>query len=153
MYYALAALFVVFIFWLCAVCCSAKEPVIAPEPLDPKRLLRALKGAENWDGLSIGRAGEKGALQWREETWFQFSTKPFHYCLGKTPYARAELAEAEERYIQWLMHACRVLGRKPTPYLVGQIHTAGFGKVESGNVGAAKRDFAQRVSNLYYDER
>lgn len=156
--YILSALFV---FGVCgfAVClCKAAShegPItIPPEPkIQVKRMARSLAQTENWNGVSRGKSGERGRLQWKERTWRDFSTKPFFWAEGRTLAAQLEVESAEERYVIWLIHSCSTIGRKATPYTVALIHTAGFGVVETGHPSAAKKDFAQRCQNLYEDDK
>lgn len=143
---------------LCKVAARAddaiiKYRVIDPEPINLSKLHSALKGIEAWDGRSVGRAGERGPLQMKRTTWYDFSDRPHSWAAGGNPIRDAEAKRAETQYVLWLIEVCnKQIGRKPTPYMVGLIHNAGCGTVEHGRPNAHQRDFAQRVENLYYEK-
>lgn len=147
--YVLSIVFILAIFLVAFKTCSARQP---EEEINFDRMIDAIKGAENWDGRSIGAAGELGPMQFRSSTWFDYSSKPFHWALGRTPLAKEELDLASHRHIQRLLHYCSILGKTPTPYLVALLHTAGFGAVRTKTCSAAKKDFAERAANLYHEK-
>ncbi len=118
-------------------------------PINVRILTIAIAKAENWDGKSIGAAGERGRLQFTATTWFKFSHKPHHWAERRSPDMKKESDAVEFEYIMELQDECRKMGRAVTPYMIALLHNAGGPTVASNKVPAAKRDFAQRALNLY----
>ena len=113
---------------------SRAQPIVyqkftAP-PLDIPRLIAAIKEVENWDGHTRGRMGEWGPMQMRPAIWKVY-------------------ANDEAGYIAKLMGEATSLGRRPTPWLIGLLHNAGYPAVASQRAMALKLDFASRVENVY----
>lgn len=149
-----AAAFIVALF---VVYCISTNPAKAQEIVYPNysntinlRLqVLALAGAENWDGHAIGAARERGRLQFKASTWYQFSCKPHTWAERRTEEAIVECDRVETTYILELMTELRIMGRIPTPYLVALMHNAGGPVVASGRWPADKKDFASRAANIY----
>lgn len=100
--------------------------------LDIDYMIRAIKLAENWDGKTPGQMGEWGPMQMRPAIYKQFGND-------------------ERGYIRELFKECAKLRKRPTAWLVGLLHNAGYPAVRDHKAMAAKMDFAQRVENLYND--
>lgn len=126
----------------------SKADVIQPPPLNIDRLIKAIADAEDSRG-KIGVHGERGRLQFTATRWYQLSPKPHRWAGWRHPFAIAETERVERLHIQDLIRDCQILRLVPTPYTVGLLHTAGFGAVQMKAVSAMKKDFAQRVENLY----
>ena len=125
---------------------------VEPEPLDIPRLIRAIKAVENWDGHSIGQAGERGPMQFTAATWYKFSRKPHRWCQWKHEFAIKERERVEPLYIAELIKEATIMDRKPTPWVIAALHCAGGSAVASRHIPAMKKDFSQRVENVYYDK-
>ena len=102
---------------------------VAPAPVALDKMICSLKQVENWDGHSIGRAGERGPLQLKKETWHQFSNKPHYWAERRNPYAAAEADRVETLYVLWIMQDLREVRKPLTPFFVALIHNAGFSTV------------------------
>jgi hypothetical protein len=121
-----------------------------PEPVECYRVRQAIILAEGWDGCSRGHHGERGPMQIKASTWYQFSHAPHSWADACDLNKRAEAERVEVQYTYWLIHACVRLDKPVTPYMVGLIHNAGYGTVRDGTTEPQQVDFAMRVSNLYY---
>lgn len=119
------------------------------QPLNVRLLIVAISKAENWDGVAIGQAGERGRLQFTATTWYKFSHKPHHWAERRSADMKKESDAVEFEYIMELQEECRKIGKPVTPYMIALLHNAGQPVVASGKVPAMKRDFAQRAVNLY----
>ena len=127
---------------------SPKDPTILAEPLDVERMIWALKLAENWDGHSIGKRGERGPLQFTASRWHELTVLHFSCAMhGGNVY---DVIAA--RHVLDLIAQCEQIGAHPTAYMIGALHNAGRAAVVSGRFPKAKKDFAQRVQNLYDDK-
>ena len=135
-----------------AVSCAAevrhrrKQAVTISVP----KLRQALADCENWDGVSIGRHGERGPLQMKPATWAQFSSKPHAWADTNEDVCHIEADRVELAYTRWLIGACIALKKPVTPYMCGLIHNAGYGTVRGNAFVSEQVEFAMRVSNLYY---
>lgn len=107
-----------------------KYPTTHPDPLDVPRIIYAIKQVENWDGHTRGAAGEWGPMQMTPSIYLIFH-------------------EDEPGYIRHLESEAWVCGRRPTPWVIGLLHNAGYPAVHSGKLPAMKKDFASRVQNVY----
>lgn len=109
-----------------------QSPVIryVEHDLDIGHLITALKQTENWDGKTQGGRGEWGPLQMLPGIYRRF-------------------AKDERGYIRHLIGECHKLNKRPTAWLIGLLHNAGYPAVRDHHALAAKLDFAQRVENLY----
>lgn len=124
------------VLYLTAVRSNAASAIhyVDREPVSVPRVIRAIKAVEGWRGQAVGKAGERGPMQMRKPVW-----DVYH--------------QNEPAYINKLMQECAALPRLATPYMIALVHTAGFTAVKSGCVGSAKRDFAERVANVYEDDK
>lgn len=130
------------------------SPAKAVEPaIEIDRLIHAIKQIENWDGYSIGKSGERGALQWKEATWRQFSSQPHVWAELRGPsFVLVHRTNVERNYARWLVKAVSRLYLAPTVYNVGLLHNAGYGNVKRGRITDQQDDFAIRLMNVYYDQ-
>lgn len=117
-------------------------------PINIAREILAIAQVENSAG-KIGEHGERGRLQFTATRWYQFSHKPHRWAGWKHPFAIAETERVERVHVENLIRQCQVLRLVPTPYTVALLHTAGFDAVCDRKVSALKKDFAQRVENVY----
>lgn len=152
--YAVLALFVTALLimgFFAAPKAKAQEIVLPAyvKPLCITSEIISIADAENWDGKSIGAKGERGRLQFTARRWYQLSVKPHWWASSNYPECVAETKRVEVAHIEDLIMQARVLKKKPTPYVIALLHTAGYGDVASGHCSAEKKDFAQRAANIY----
>ena len=148
----LAVSFTWLVFWFFAPEAKAQDIVwhgYMP-PVSVEFAILAIADVENWDGKSIGKAGERGRLQFTKARWGQLSTKPFRWADSRQNFAIKETHRVERAHIVDLIEQCKKIHRRPTAYLVAAFHTAGFTAVSSGHIQAFKKDFAERVAIVYY---
>jgi hypothetical protein len=117
------------------------------EAFDVEATLRAIRIVENSN--SVGAAGERGSIQFKAATWRAFSTWPHRTCECRTPREAKETRRVERQYITELSRECLVLGMDITPRNLALLHNAGYPTVSSGAIPRAKRDFSERVENVY----
>lgn len=113
------------------------------------KYIRAIKQAENWDGHSVGAAGERGPMQFLPDVWAAITLRPFYMAERRNAAACVVADYVERKHIERLIHFCDYLHRPATAYSIGLLHNAGFAHVRDHTASAAKKDFAQRVQNLY----
>lgn len=146
------AALVAIIFWFLAPEVKAAPVSYAPAPIsiDIERLKLAIIQVEDWKGKD-GPKGEKGRLQFTEARWRELTLLPFHLAnrAALTRDVRFQVDTVETKHITDLMTKIYSLGKRPTVYLIAEMHAAGFEPVRSGKVKAAKKDFASRVDNIY----
>lgn len=140
-----------------AIKTRAASPEIVYEPcvpsIDIPKLIRAIKVVENWTGFP-GPKGERGPMQFTEARWKELSNGlPFFLAdrIALTHENRFHVDAVDTRHVTDLITKCYVLGKRPTVFLVAELHCAGFEAVRDGHVKAAKRDQASRIQNVYTD--
>jgi hypothetical protein len=124
----------------------------AAVPLDEPRLLAAIAhvetGTRDLDRPSrrIGRAGERSAWQMKKTTWHSYTTEP---CLSASRDARlaSVIAHMHLRHLRLQLE----LYRHPVkPWLLAVAWNGGFTTATRPAVPERVRDYADRVSNLYF---
>lgn len=124
-----------------------------PEPLvpriDPEKEIKALMEIENWDGKSVGAAGEIGPWQLAPAVWMQHSKFPHQWATCRTPAQAAETDRVVRAHLEWVRKQIWRQGYEESPYIVALFWTCGIGTFRSGLVPAAKIDYATRANNLY----
>lgn len=118
-------------------------------PIDIRREIESIAAAENSAG-KVGAAGERGRLQFTATRWYELSHKPHRWAGWRHPFALAETERVEHEHIQDLIARCQKIRIVPTAYTIALMHTAGEEAVRTRSASAFKKDFAQRVENLYY---
>jgi len=109
----------------------------------PEIVLSAIRIVETGDNRrSVGRAGERGAYQFRAATWRQHSRQPFH--LAHTRYADV----VARRHYTWLVRNLERAGRPADAYHIALAWNAGLHRTTHGRPAAASRSYATRVQNL-----
>lgn len=156
------------VFFFCVAWTANYIDAAEPKPVEPKidvqRLIEAIKQVENWDGYSIGKNGERGSMQFKEGTWQQFTKLPFWWAdssyITESRAFRKESKEikahretVERLYVSWIISkALPALRLAPTVYNAALVHVAGYGTVEKHAFNTHQTDFANRVTNVYYDQ-
>ena len=119
--------------------------------LDNEMLRVTIVGKENWDGLSIGRSGERGKYQLTRGVWKSYSTEPFWWASSPEVLHREETERVATAHIAWCRAAVCNLGLKESPYSFALVWNAGYGTVFYGRITSAQRQYAEYFENLYYD--
>lgn len=123
-----------------------------PEPgaplLDNEKLLQAIALVENWDGESIGAAGERGPWQMLESTWKEYSddTMPFskHVWIRSAEAHRVLNAHAS-RIRDWM----EAKSLPQTAWTFALFWKAGYGRVIHNRLRPADKAYAERAQNIY----
>ena len=133
-----------------ALLASAVITFALPEApkLDVEKMLDAIAGAENWDGHSVGKAGEVGPWQMTPAVW--------RHCRGSlrktmqqaTP---SELRTAARAELMFRIATAQINHRTVTPFLCGLLWGAGVSAALNGTASEAKRAYAERVRSIYQD--
>ena len=130
-------------------------PFVFAEADDPTlnldRVKRSIRMVENWDGRSVGGSGEVGPYQIMPHVWVQFSEKPISWAYGSHPAQKAEQERVAAAIVDWIAERLTTLRLPRTARSIGLVWTAGYGNVKDRKYGKAKRDYAQRVQNIYDD--
>jgi soluble lytic murein transglycosylase-like protein len=106
--------------------------------------LRAIAEVETGNNpRKVGRLGERGQYQFRQATWRQHTRQPFRDAHNPS------IAHAvASRHYDWILQQLERNGKRATPYMVAAAWNSGIGRVTSGRIPAASKDYAQRVVNL-----
>jgi hypothetical protein len=119
-------------------------------PLNVERLLWAIEQAENTPPHVIGAAGERSQYQIKESTWRIYSNLPFP-CASSTHLAdRMEVERVARAHLNQIRIALHAVEAEETPYLIALGWGAGIYAMTYDTASARKRDYAQRVENLYF---
>lgn len=116
-------------------------------PLDNDRLLEAIKGTEDWDGDSIGAAGELGPWQMLPLTWHTYSHETMPYTRGA--WDEAEPQRVIHAHASWIRDRMERLHLPQTPYTFALFWKAGYGRVTKHKLRGVDRDYASRAQNIY----
>lgn len=115
---------------------------VGPAP-SPELVLTAIRMVETGDNhRSVGRAGERGAYQFRAATWRQHSGAPFRLAHSR----HADLVA--RRHYAWLAANLTRRGLPADPYHIALAWNAGLSRAASGSAPPSSRNYAARVSNL-----
>lgn len=117
--------------------------VSTPPPEIREHILAAIRIVETGNNRrSIGRAGERGAYQFRATTWRQHSREPFH--LAHSSHAEV----VARRHFAWLAVRLEAAGRPADPYNIALAWNAGLRATVNGRAPTASHRYAVRVQNL-----
>jgi hypothetical protein len=119
---------------------------LPPVPeLSQERLLDAIAQAENWDGITPGKAGEWGPWQMTPAVWRQH--------MGALPFrtaSKADLRQAAAKHLRWLCQTLNSRYLPVNPFYLAVAWNAGWRAAASKNrLPPDVADYAQRVTNLY----
>lgn len=129
------------------IACFLHGPAKA-EPVDHRKLLRAIEQVEGADYWRVGKAGERSKFQIMPEVWMQHSGMPFYMASSNWSAALDEQERVALCHIKWLeAHLTN-----PTPYRIALAWNAGLSAVKNGRFSSAKACYARRVVNLYESE-
>lgn len=145
---ALLALWLVFV----APLTLAIEVMSPRVRIDSRRVARAIRVVENWDGRSVGKSGELGPYQMLPSTWCMFSKRPLWWAWSAQPECRLEQDDAAFREVEWIRARLPKLGFGDSVWAVGLVHNAGYGHVAAGLAEPRHRGFADRVRAVYEAE-
>jgi soluble lytic murein transglycosylase-like protein len=106
--------------------------------------LRAIAEVETGNNpRKVGRSGERGLYQFRQNTWRQHTRRPFY-----DAHSPAVAHDVATRHYEWILQSLQRNGQRPTPYMIAAAWNSGVSRVSSGRIPASTRDYAQRVVNL-----
>jgi hypothetical protein len=106
--------------------------------------LRAIAEVETGNNpRKVGRLGERGQYQFRQATWGQHTKHPF-----RDAHNPAVAHAVASRHYDWILQQLERSGKRATPYMVAAAWNSGIGRVTSGRIPTASKDYAQRVVNL-----
>lgn len=126
-------------------CANVREQ----KPLDLALVVEAIRQVEHWDGRSIGASNEVGPWQVTPAVWREFSSKPIWWATIRSPECRAEQHAVALRHVTWINKHLFEIPLRESAYSIALVYTCGWKGVKHGNPSAAKRDYAQRVQNVY----
>lgn len=110
------------------------RPMPASYPLlSTKFLLRSIDKVENWDGRTLGRAGERGPWQMKESTWRQYSKENMPYS-ERSWRNWTEAQRVLEEHASWIMDRMETLETPQTAYIFALIWKVGYGNVKRGRI-------------------
>lgn len=118
--------------------------------LDLDHLAEAIAAVENWDGSSIGAAGERGKYQISFSVWSQHTNKPFALAASNQPVAVAEQLKVTLKHLEWIIACLPGLKLRRTAFNIALVYTYGYGNVAARRFSREKHDYAIRVANVYY---
>lgn len=136
---------------LCFLVLTAKVRAAqkAKKPLDLMQVVEAIRQVENWNGRSVGASNEFGPWQFTADTWFDFSNHPFWWAGDHAPKCKAEQHRVALAYVTWIHAHLLDIPIKESAYSIALVFTCGYSGVKHGKPSRAKRDYAQRVQNIY----
>lgn len=106
--------------------------------------LRAIAEVETGNNpRKVGRLGERGQYQFRQATWRQHTSQPF-----RSAHNPSVAHTVASQHYDWIIQQIERSGKRATPYMVAAAWNSGVGRVTSGRIPAASKDYAQRVVNL-----
>lgn len=119
--------------------------------LDLDKVVEAIRIVEAWNGRSVGAAGEVGPFQFKASVWAEYSDQPFAWAWGSHPVQKAEQRAAARRLVAWIDAQLKDVPLPRTARSIGLVWTNGLTAAKRHKVSSAKRDYAQRVANIYAD--
>lgn len=122
--------------------------------IDIDLMLEAIRQVENWDGHSRGAAGERGPWQMTRPIWQVLTDKPFDWADSPNLDHQIESHRVAREWVYEIRKLLRNRKLVATPYNVALVWTSGWGVFSFYHpkpVSAAKKDYAQRATNLYLD--
>lgn len=146
-----AILIVVFLCFVVRLRASNPTITVPPlhEPMDNDKLLRMIELTENWDGESVGAAGECGPWQMLYSTWLNYATDhnymPFSRAAWLEPRAQCVIRE----HASWIRDEIEKHRLPDTPYTFALFWKAGAGRVINHRCRSVDKKYAERASALY----
>ena len=117
------------------------------EPLDNEKLLRMIDLVEDWDGDSLGAAGEQGPWQMLPSTWRQYSKKQMPY--SETAWANPEPQRVLREHASWIRDQMEKHNAPQTAYTFALIWKSGWSRVYHHNERRADKEYAELAQNIY----
>lgn len=117
--------------------------------LDLTQVVEAIRQVENWDGRSTGAAGEKGPWQFTRDAWFEHSTKPFWMAEGRSRDCMGEQHRVAMARVDRISSRIAASHIDFSTYSIALVFTCGYEGAKRGKPSRQKRDYAQRVQNIY----
>jgi hypothetical protein len=116
-------------------------------PLDNDKLLKAIEETEDWDGESVGAAGEAGPWQMLPSTWREYSSEPFPYSGVK--WRGHEAQRVVHEHASWIRDQMEKRRLPQTAYTFALFWKAGDGRVLRNAARRVDKEYAERAANIY----
>lgn len=118
-----------------------------PRPMDNDVLLKMIAMTENWDGQSVGAAGERGDWQMLRSTWHHYSTEPFPW--SRRGWAQPEAQRVLREHASWIRDEMEFHSLPQTPYTFALMWKAGETRVLHRRPRPVDYEYAERAHNIY----
>jgi hypothetical protein len=130
-------------------CATVTLTIPKPIPSDTDRILDAIALTENWDGKTVGKAGEWGPWQMTPANWRRYSPHiPIRHA------NKAQLRQVAREHLAYLVGRLRGYGiETPSVWMLGLAWAAGPFKASKYTGRPEKIDYANRVEALYDDRK
>lgn len=148
--YLCAAAFFCVLAILVSVATSRAVPTPRSEINIPK-LCEAIKDVENTPHYHVGDAGERSAWQITQDVWEAHSSKPFYWASANTANQNTETKRVLVMHLLWIIRRLNTLSLDDSPYSIALVYKAGYGRCLAHRARLVDKDYANRVSNVYYD--
>ena len=113
-------------------------------------LLEAIEEVENTPNHYIGASGERSKYQITPTVWAMWSSKPFESASSSRLPDLQETYRVARHHIHHIRAALHAKEAPETPYLIALAWTAGLTAVLNDCASDRKKDYAQRVENIYH---
>lgn len=110
--------------------------------LDKTRLVEAVHYSK------VGSQGERSVYQFKSGTWRDYSRQPFH--IASTYHGQTEAQRVAEAHFDRLVYFLKINKKQVTANNLALLWNAGMGNFLRGRFNDQQRDYAARVSNLYF---
>ncbi len=122
-----------------------------PTEVNVERLISAIKAVENSPRHSVGEAGERSEYQITQDVWSQHSHFPHDWASGDDHVCTEETQRVMRKHIDWIESQLAKRGDTITPYAIGAIWHAGWGRWERRELRFVDTSYGTRVMNCYGD--
>lgn len=102
----------------------------------------------NGNPRAVGSLGERGLYQFTRTTWTQH-TKRSHYEAHDPNYSTV----IAQKHYDWLYENLSDRGFPPSPYWIAVAWNSGLRRTTSGRFPSVSRRYAERVTNLVFDNQ
>lgn len=151
-YYVITLIFLIAVIVLSLKGLTAKaDETPIPSKMDIPRLCESIKDVENTPYSHIGDAGERSSWQVTSDVWQAHSNKPFWWASVEAYPELSETKRVVVLHVLWIRRRLGHLGLEDTPHDIALVYKAGYGRVMARKTRPQDRDYAKRVSNVYYD--
>ena len=125
------------------------KPALEPE-LDVNKLLESIRSVEDWMPYQYGARGERGPYQMLPSVWREYSRYNMEFYADRTDEkSKAEVYRVARAHALWILERIDHLGMPMTARSFGLMWTAGYRACRDKTTTKAKRNYADRVQNVY----